>query len=33
MKRLPTFADISSLSRGLQDPRVKTLLDIFTSEL
>lgn len=32
MKRLPTFADISSLSRGLQDIRVKILLDIFISE-
>lgn len=32
MKRLPTFADISSLSRGLQDIRVKILLDVFISE-
>lgn len=33
MKRLPTFADISSLSRGLKDTRVKIFLDIFTTEL
>lgn len=29
MKRFPTFADISSLSRGLQGTRVKILIDIF----